>query len=289
MKRLATPKRFGLTTPLDKIQAIRLCAALLETDYDVHFSQEAELILSHLSQYFQISYSIGLDDVPILDDIEISHEENPICRIGSIKMPLVYPKSTITKCRSMWQESRPITYSFSGLITGKRKQCLEKWMRGHFPEKAQLLKMVKEPPKNSGRLARFYKYLTGYRTNRKIVDKKIGLYIFASNQGRKFPIKVWDEEYYQTLSKSKFVLCPDGEFVWTYRFFESILCGAIPIIESYCPLYDGYHYFSMNQSISNLTYSKDLIDQNFQLAKQKLVLPSDQLNSELAKMLEKNK
>lgn len=61
---------------------------------------------------------------------------------------------------------------------------------------------------------------------RKEILNKIGLEIEIqeSNKGRIFPIKAWDENYYQTLSKSKFVLCLNGDYIWSYRFFESILC-----------------------------------------------------------------
>jgi hypothetical protein len=37
-------------------------------------------------------------------------------------------------------------------------------------------------------------------------------------------------EYLQDLSRSKFVLCPEGTGMDTHRVYESLLCGAIPVV-----------------------------------------------------------
>ena len=37
-------------------------------------------------------------------------------------------------------------------------------------------------------------------------------------------------EYYDDLCKSKYVLCPEGTGIDTHRIYESILCGAIPVV-----------------------------------------------------------
>lgn len=41
---------------------------------------------------------------------------------------------------------------------------------------------------------------------------------------------LFDYDYYDNLMASRFALAPDGDFHWTYRFLEAIMCGAIPII-----------------------------------------------------------
>jgi len=55
--------------------------------------------------------------------------------------------------------------------------------------------------------------------------------IYRSNRGRlvtkKFDL---DLEYYQELGRTKFGLSPTNECPWSYRFFESIMCGAIPVL-----------------------------------------------------------
>jgi hypothetical protein len=37
-------------------------------------------------------------------------------------------------------------------------------------------------------------------------------------------------EYYHDLCRSKYVLCPEGTGIDTHRVYESILCGAIPVV-----------------------------------------------------------
>lgn len=38
------------------------------------------------------------------------------------------------------------------------------------------------------------------------------------------------EDYYRDLFRSKYVLCPEGTGIDTHRVYESILCGAIPVV-----------------------------------------------------------
>ena len=44
-------------------------------------------------------------------------------------------------------------------------------------------------------------------------------------------LEIVHAQYWDMMQRAKYVLCPDGDFVWTYRFFEAVACGAIPIIE----------------------------------------------------------
>jgi hypothetical protein len=47
-------------------------------------------------------------------------------------------------------------------------------------------------------------------------------------------------EYYADLCGSKFVLCPEGTGIDTHRVYESLLCGATPVVlrNSLSPLYE---------------------------------------------------
>lgn len=47
-------------------------------------------------------------------------------------------------------------------------------------------------------------------------------------------------EYYADLCRSKFVLCPEGTGIDTHRVYESLLCGATPVVlrNSLAPLYE---------------------------------------------------
>src|SRR3546814_21134563 len=81
---------------------------------------------------------------------------------------------------------------------------------------------------------------------------------------------------------SKFVLCPSGDLksngvAWTYRFFEGAICGAIPVIEEFCPAYEGYRVRSMKEPIGSLAWSPADAEHNFTLARERLVPGRDAL------------
>ena len=84
--------------------------------------------------------------------------------------------------------------------------------------------------------------------------------IVYSNYGRdahrKYNI---DVNYYRQMCSSKFVLCPTGDCPWSYRFFEAIMCFAIPIIHDddiFCNDYvhfkhDEPHYYDAAAAAEN--------------------------------------
>jgi len=41
----------------------------------------------------------------------------------------------------------------------------------------------------------------------------------------------FDEVYFKILARSKFCLCPAGDCPWSMRFYEAIMCKAIPIVK----------------------------------------------------------
>lgn len=278
---------FGLDMRLKLIQEIRLCGALLESDFSIHFPQDAEPVLQYLSQHFNIEYHIGTQEIPLLENVSILHDK-PLCKVGkSIEAPLIFPHEMVKKCKTKWEGPRSHQFSFCGLVTEKRKKCLETWLHTHFGRRGSAVN-VRESTKKPGRLHRIYSYITrDFANNKKQTYPDIGLCIYTSDLGRQFPIKVWDEDYYNFLATSRFVLCPDGDFVWTYRFFESILCGAIPVVENTCDLYDGFEYFSMNDPIERLVYSDEMAKHNFLKAQQMLTVPLEHLNQCLTETLER--
>lgn len=83
--------------------------------------------------------------------------------------------------------------------------------------------------------------------------------IIESLRGRDKTTKGFDESYFKEMSKAKFVLCPNGDFIWTYRFFEAVLFKAIPVIEDDCTLYSGYKFYNKNDE---LVYREDWIEYN---------------------------
>lgn len=119
----------------------------------------------------------------------------------------------------------------------------------------------------------FPKYIFNYETNKTINTLFIGKItpqrkeflkdfnatIINSNRGRDKKIKSKDEEYFKLMSKAKFILCPNGSFIWTYRFFEAIIFKAIPIIEDFSKLYEGYKFYTKDEKP---IYREDWIEHN---------------------------
>ena len=275
-------QKFAINLPLQYLQAIRLTHALMESDYKVHIQKEHKNKFSLLKDIFNLEYKLGVEEVTILNSVKFNHS-NPSSQIGSLKRTLIFPQASFDYCRQLWSDKRKIKICFAGLVTEKRKHTLEEWFKSNFPNSRFKL------PTKERLIIRF-----GNKLRRKLnlpvlpstyKTELNGVIFWSSNRGRVFPVKAWDEEYFRLLADSQFVLCPSGDYVWTYRFFESIMCGAIPIIEKYCPAYEGFRYFSMDDSISSLKCRKEDVNYNFQLCFERLTVSSSELNQEIGKIL----
>ncbi len=101
--------------------------------------------------------------------------------------------------------------------------------------------------------------------------------ILPTDKGRKGITRYWDENYLKLLSITKFSLCPNGGYPWTYRFFESILCGATPIVQRKLPLYDGFYYHMWNDT----NFEHINTEENFQLAYHRLTIDPKVIQNQL--------
>ena len=117
------------------------------------------------------------------------------------------------------------------------------------------------------------------------INRNEKLIVGISKLGRIYPIKIWDDDYFNQMANSKFVLCPNGDYIWTYRFFEAVICGAIPIVESTASIYQGFNFFNMNDPFEHYKYDPDLALQNYLYAKQLLTIPKKELNNEIKRIL----
>jgi hypothetical protein len=255
--------------PLELIQTVRVAHALMETDFLVQIDPADKVKFTALQKRFDLRFTVDrCRPVHFLCPC-ISHSK-PAVAIGGIERPLLFPQSIFDFCRKRWPEQRENYYSFAGLVTENRIAVLTGWLTRHFA--AQSLRL-----KGDSSLA-----------NLPSLDRKISLEsggrnieFRSSTRGRNFPIKSWDEEYYLFLLNSNFVLCPDGDYTWTYRFFESVMCGAIPIVQTKCASYKGYQFHSMTDDISWLKYSRTAAIANFELCKKQMSVSPDELNAEL--------
>lgn len=89
--------------------------------------------------------------------------------------------------------------------------------------------------------------------------------IKMTNEGRKIDKEYFDVNYYQTISQSKFTLCPRGDFNWTYRFLEAIMCKSIPIILNEQEINDFHKQFHFFLKTDEHIYSKEIAENNYQI------------------------
>jgi hypothetical protein len=101
----------------------------------------------------------------------------------------------------------------------------------------------------------------------KFLHKFPNALIIDSDRGRRKEVKRRDESYFNLMSKSKFVLCPNGDFVWTYRFFEAIIFKAIPIIQNFHSLYNDYKFYTLN---NNFIYDIEMVKFNLEKIKKEM-------------------
>jgi hypothetical protein len=111
------------------------------------------------------------------------------------------------------------------------------------------------------------------------------LTVWSSRRGRRFPLKVWDPAYYEHLARSQFVLCPSGDYVWTYRFFEAVLCGAIPVVEEACPAYEGFRYHRADEIASQFVWTREVAEHNARLCRRRITVARERLDEELRRLV----
>lgn len=268
-------KKLCLNYNFNYIQQIRLAQALSESQFELviatHHLDKFTLLKDKFGMEFTSSCNNAID---ITKFIELSHSE-PITSIGGLYRPLLFPHAIVNYCRRLWNVKREHKFSFAGLIQSSRKKLIEDWI------KQNLSKNIILPNVNSFFL-RVNRYLSKLFFGNFCYKRRIGdLFLWSSDRGRVFPIKSWDNNYFELLANTEFTLCPAGDFIWTYRFFEAILCGSIPVIEKDCSAYSGFRYFYLNENIKNMKWSKELADFNYALCKNRITVPEDDLNNEL--------
>jgi hypothetical protein len=272
------------------IQVLRLAQALAEAGCRLHVSAEDVAKVSQLEKIFGLRYVIGREGVPTLPRVSVDHMK-PETRVGSIVRPLIFPQAAFDYCRSRWPETRRVRASFPGKPTASRRSAIDTWLA----LSGLKLRVPDDTPSHAARLLRRLAEKVARRagiTMRKPRQSVFaeGVKILLSDDGRVFPKKSWNTDYYAALLEAEFVLCPDGDFskdgvAWTYRFFESILCGAIPVIENSCPAYAGFRFRTMREPLGSLVWSRADAEANFELALQRLSVDAASLREEVAALL----
>ena len=85
--------------------------------------------------------------------------------------------------------------------------------------------------------------------------------------------------YFQTMCNSKFVLCPAGDSPWSFRFYETLMCNSIPIVESWHHTYRtvseskfDYQYILYNENVQP-NYDESMISKNKEIFEKNHLIP----------------
>lgn len=87
-----------------------------------------------------------------------------------------------------------------------------------------------------------------------------------------------NEFYFKTMCESKFILCPAGDAPWSFRFYETLMCKSVPIVETVHHTYRtqeekefNYNYLlandydKINEVMNNEALYKEMVDKNTEL------------------------
>lgn len=268
--------------PFYLLQTLRMAQAIGEAGFRICVDPEDSKAVVRLKEVFGLDYRIGKKGAARITELYLDHF-TPVTRIGSIERQLVMPHSIFAHCRERWPATRKFDASFAGLITPTRRAAINQWLSLSQLEKIALAEptfLVKQLVKWAHRL-------------RLPIEERLGttkVIIRTSDQGRHFPLKSWNTAYYDLMLNSNFVLCPSGDFkergvAWTYRFFEGVLCGTIPIVEDPCPAYEGYRYHLMSEPLTALRWSREDAEHNFALAREQMTIETQSLRAEILRLL----
>lgn len=229
---------YEIPLPPQLIQSLRACQAIMEAGVTVSIREDQKSTYEHLNKFFPTNYVVKHPNAKRAN-ITFSHPE-PYIKIGDVTRPLLFSNGVFERCQQKWKVDRDLDFVFQGYITPKRSPILEEFTK---------------------RIQHMYP------------DRKV--HVSSSTIGRAFPTKAWDDEYWEMLGRSKFIICPDGDFTWTYRFFEAVMCKAIPVVENSCAIYEGFEFFTMTSK--DYSYSEDMAVHNLSKAKEMLLIESDKL------------
>lgn len=268
-------KRFSIDLNYNLIQSIRLIHSIYEVNDNLTINRIHKKKFKLIKNNFNVNLKY-VDNLErdISSHIEYSHKI-PFIKIGNIKRTLIFPHGIINNLKGRWSEEKYYDYSFIGLFNSSRKEIINKWLDETF-KAINFQKLHIDSLKTKWLNNLFSKKENKYHPR---------IHILSSKKGRRYPKKSWDNNYYDVLLKSKFVLCPPGDFDWSYRFFEAILCGAVPIVENNCDAYDGFKFYFFKNKLDELIYDQEIINHNFNLCLKKITISNEILKREIRDIL----
>ena len=231
----------------DVLQTVRAAHALSEAGAVLAVTPDESRRFEWLSKWFAVRYQTD-DNAPRLE-IEVDHQM-PRVVVGGVERPLLFAHAIFDQYRARWASERPVRFSFAGLGTPTRRAALNDWAASNGLRMPSLLR-----------------------------HRSRELEVTFTRAGRKWPEKGWDPGYVRSLARTQFALCPNGDSVWTYRFFEAAGAGAIPVVEESCRLYDGFVFHTFEDDARDLEWTKAAAEHNAALVRRRLTAPHDELAS----------
>jgi hypothetical protein len=269
-------QRWQLDGSFALIQQIRLIHAVAESTFEIGVPADQLDKFSILRERFGLRLSTARPGDPSLTPYLTVDHKTPSTALGVIVRPLIFPRAIVDHCRTLWPAARAHRYSFAGLMTDTRRALLEAWMAGRPDGASGLAAKTNFGGFFRRQLIRWW----GADRQRRIGD----VTVWSSERGRRFPTKAWDEEYFRMLADSEHVLCPSGDYQWSYRFFEACLCGAVPIVEQASPLYEGFRYRLMSDRLDGTPWSAADAEHNYRSCAARIVVPAADLDGELTRL-----
>lgn len=258
-----------------RVQEARLFAALLESGWALKVNPTQLQAIGGIAPFFSIKSTRYVGQTCHNIKIEIEHQ-TPLTKFGHVERTLIFPEWIFSNLRTD-HTSRGVSCSFEGYPTRHRVQAawsmVEKSGRRNQPIARQIVNIASN--------------LTCIPLRCDLLNKAFNAALRRRNWefrwtcgGREISNKVYDVSYWERLQNSKTVYCPAGDFGWTYRFYEALLAGAIPIIDSNSSL--GFvKDFSVCNNYGDYTSMQDslqtILDDNFKMAC-RLVTARDELN-----------
>ncbi len=251
------------------LQAQRALHACMETDHYVSVPKGEKRNMAYLANRFSdIRYVVDHPDARQVRAM-IDHP-SPSVRIGSLEWPLLMPHGVVRRARSMWSE-RLTVFTFTGLVT---------------PDRDAFLKAIATDLGVQLKRTRSRRTPWARRPSGSVAEDSAQIVLEDSSRGRAFPEKLWDDRYYSSMACSQYVVCPEGDFAWSYRFFEACLCGAVPIVQTPVQAYEGFTFVDASGSDIRLPrWSVDLAERNFSRAVEVLTADRDALGRAILEAL----
>ncbi|MEM1290376.1 MAG: exostosin family protein [Cyanobacteria bacterium P01_H01_bin.162] len=187
-------------------------------------------------------------------------EQKPIPKIHQPKLhlPLVlhYPRSFIVRTANL-DHSKKRDYNFMGALFNENVYERRKWIidfaQQHFTDHSYYC--ITDASHDYQPLGNYDQTLSNL--GKRFIPRKV-----AGDKKSSF-----DEAYFKVMLDSKYTLCPAGDAWWSMRFFESIMCKSIPILESPDHAWRsrfermiGYKFYT---TLDQVEYREDWIEENY--------------------------